>query len=199
MTRAALRSFRAIAAALLGPRARPEVPAPEAAAAAAPGAEDAGAGRFGGADVLEALALKVMHSHLRNRHQRLGPPPSTFGNLDPDQARLLLRAAIAGAQADGRIGPQEERRIGRAAELLGIAEEEWRQALPEAVREPAALEALLRQVRDPHIASLFYAVSLLVLDRHSPVNRPYLSYLAARLRLPADTVTRLHGQFGFAS
>lgn len=188
------RSFRPIVATLLGREAPPETPATEAAAApeAEPGA------RFGGPEVLGPLALKVMHSHLRNRHQRLGPPPSAFGSLGPEQARLLLQAAIAAAQADGRVGPQEERRLGRAAEILGVPEAE-RQAALAAAREPVALEALLRQVRDPHAASLLYAASLIVVDRHSPVNRAYLRYLAARLRLPADIVTRLHGQFGFAS
>jgi uncharacterized membrane protein YebE (DUF533 family) len=190
----ARRAFHAILGSLLGRAAPPEGSAEAAAATADPGAAE----RFGGMPVLEVLALKVMHSHLRNRHQRLGPPPSAFGSVDAEQAALLLRAAIAAAQADGRVGPQEERRIGRAAEILGMPEAE-RRDLAGRTREPVALEPLLRQVHDPHTASLFYAASLLVVDRHSPVNRAYLHYLAARLRLPADTLTRLHGQFGFTS
>jgi len=62
---------------------------------------------------------------------------------------------------------------------------------------PAPLEPLLRQVRDPHVASLFYAASLAAVDKHNEINRAYLGYLAARLRLPEDTLARLHSQFGF--
>ena len=65
------------------------------------------------------------------------------------------------------------------------------------MRKPVPLEVLLRDVRDPHLASLFYAASLLAIDKHSEVNRAYLHYLATRLRLPDAALTRMHGQYGF--
>ena len=67
-----------------------------------------------------------------------------------------------------------------------------------AIKRPRAIETLLREVRDPHMASLFYAASLAAVDKHDEVNRAYLAYLAARLKLPPEVLTRLHSQFGFA-
>ena len=67
-----------------------------------------------------------------------------------------------------------------------------------AIRKPLPLEVLLRDVRDPHLASLVYAASLLAIDKHGDINRAYLHYLATRLRLPQAVLERLHSQYGYA-
>ncbi|MGI4951563.1 MAG: DUF533 domain-containing protein [Janthinobacterium lividum] len=144
---------------------------------------------------LEVLASKIVFSHLRNRQQLLGPPPTALGHLDQVEAELLIRAAIAAAQANGRFSEDSERTLRGAlsANGLQVAEQGFVAA---ALRSPVPLDTLLSQVASPHIASLFYAASLLAIDKHDPVNRAYLAFVAARLRLSADTLARLHSQYG---
>ncbi len=145
---------------------------------------------------LDVLAAKVVFSHLRNRQQKLGPPPTAFGHLDGAQTDLLVRAMVAAVAANGPINDANERALRAALSAFGL-QPEAHGFVADAMRRPAPLEALLPQVRDPHVASLFYAASLAAVDKHDEVNRAYLGYLAARLRLPADTLARLHSQFGF--
>lgn len=147
---------------------------------------------------LDVLAAKVVFSHLRNRQQKLGPPPTAFGHLDTPQTELLIRAMVAAVGAAGPIGEAGERGLRAALATFGL-QTEAQGFVADALQHPAPLEGLLRQVRDPHVASLFYAASLAAADKHGEVGRAYLGYLAARLRLPADALARLHSQFGFAA
>lgn len=147
---------------------------------------------------LDVLAAKVMFSHLRNRQQLLGPPPTAFGHLDESQAELLIRATVAAVLASGPFDEAKERQLRGALSSFGL-QVEARGFIADAIKRPVPLDVLLRSVRDPHIASLFYAASLAATDKHDEVNRAYLNYLATRLKLPQDTLLRLHSQFGFGA
>jgi uncharacterized membrane protein YebE (DUF533 family) len=146
---------------------------------------------------LDVLAVKLAFSHLRNRQQLLGPPPTTLGHLDQNQAELLIRAAVAAAMADGQLDPNEERMLRSSLSTLElqIGEPGF---ITAAIRKPLPLDVLLRDVRDPHLASLVYAASLMAIDKHGEINRAYLHYLAMRLRLPGPVLERLHSQYGYA-
>jgi uncharacterized membrane protein YebE (DUF533 family) len=147
---------------------------------------------------LDVLAVKLAYSHLRNRQQLLGPPPTSLGHLDQNQAELLIRAAVAAAMADGHLDGNEERMLRSSLSTLEsqVGEENF---ITTAIRKPLPLEVLLRDVRDPHLASLVYAASLLAIDKHGDINRAYLHYLAMRLRLPPAVLDRLHSQYGYAA
>ncbi len=147
---------------------------------------------------LDVLAGKILFAHLRNRQQMLGPPPTAFGQLDEGQTELLIRAAISAAYADGSLTDAEERQL-RGALSASALHASGRNFVDDAIRSPVPLEMLLREVRDVHVASLFYAASLLAIDKHDDVNRAYLLYLARRLSLPDDVLERLHSQHGFAA
>lgn len=163
--------------------------APEAAPAEETGLRDA---------PLEVLAVKLAFSHLRNRQQLLGPPPTTLGHLDQNQAELLIRAAITAAMADGHLDENEERMLRASLSSLELQAGEPG-FITAAIRRPVPLEVLLRDVRDPHLASLVYAASLMAIDKHGEINRAYLHYLALRLRLPPPVLERLHSQYGYAA
>lgn len=147
---------------------------------------------------LDVLAAKVMFSHLRNRQQLLGPPPTAFGHLDESQTELLIRATVAAVLASGPFDEANERQLRGALSSFGL-QAEARGFIADAIKRPVPLDVLLRSVRDPHIASLFYAASLAAADKHDEVNRAYLNYLATRLKLPQDTLLRMHSQFGFGT
>lgn len=147
---------------------------------------------------LDVLAAKLAYSHLRNRQQLLGPPPTSLGHLDQNQAELLIRAAVAAAMADGHLDDNEERMLRSS---LSSLESQAGEAgfITAALRKPLPLEVVLRDVRDPHLASLVYAASLMAIDKHGDINRAYLHYLAMRLRLPPAVLDRLHSQYGYAA
>jgi uncharacterized membrane protein YebE (DUF533 family) len=75
------------------------------------------------------------------------------------------------------------------------AEEAERRLLPRVLAEPRALAPLLRDVQAARLGAHAYAASRLALDPRSPVNRAYLDYLAARLRLPAQVVNSLSRRY----
>lgn len=141
------------------------------------------------------LASQVLLGHLQNRHQLLDPPPSDLHDLEAADAVLLVRAMIAAAHADGALDGQERGRIAGALNTTVLDEGE-RRRLDGLLEEPQCLEALLRQVATPKMASRFYAVSLAAVDKDSSVNLAYLRYLALRLGLPADMVVRLNLRMG---
>lgn len=146
---------------------------------------------------LGVLAGKVLYDHIRNKQQLMGPPPTALGHVDRNQAEVLIRAAVASATADGHLGEPEERNLRASLATLEaqIGEPGF---ISLAIKRPTPLETLLKEVRDAHMASLFYAASLLAIDKHNATNRSYLRFLAMRLRLPPDVLARLHSQYGLA-
>ena len=145
---------------------------------------------------LHVLAAKVLFSHLRNRQQKLGPPPTAFGHVDQDQSELLVRAMIAASAASGRIDATKERRLRGALSTFGLAPDAPG-FLEDALARPVPMDALLADVHDAHVGSLLYAAVLAGVDKHAAVNRAYLAYLAERLKLPEDVLARLHAQYGY--
>lgn len=146
---------------------------------------------------LDMLAAKILFSHARNRQQLLGPPPTAFGQLDAPQIELLAAATVVAAEAGGPLTDSAERQLRSRLSSAGLLGDDA-EALARLLRAPPAIDTLLRQVRDPHVASLFYAASVLGADRHDPSGQAWLHYLASRLRLPAATLERLHSQYGAA-
>lgn len=146
---------------------------------------------------IEVLTAKILFSHARNRQQLLGPPPTALGHLDDRRTELLIQAAILAARASGPFDDDAERRLRGVLSSVGLQSTDPG-FLARALAEPVGLDAILHQVRDAHVVSLVYAASLLGADRHDEAGQAWLRYLALRMKIPADTLVRLHSQFGAA-
>jgi uncharacterized membrane protein YebE (DUF533 family) len=122
------------------------------------------------------------------------PPPQREAGGD-SLARLLLRAMIAAARADGKLDGGERRRLfDRIARLdLGDAE---RADLFAEIEKPIGLDEIATGVRSPEQAAEVYAASLLAIEIDTPAERAYLSLLAARLGLADELVASLHREAG---
>lgn len=118
-------------------------------------------------------------------------PAEAAAMTSEDTARLVLRAMISAAKADGRIDGQEMARIMGEADKDGITDAE-RQFLLEEMARPVDIAALAAAVPSPVVGAEVYAASLLAVTVDTEAERAYLRDLAAALRLDGATVARLH-------
>jgi len=110
-------------------------------------------------------------------------------------ARLILRAMINAAKADGQIdGGEMQRIVGKLEE--GGADDEARAFVLSEMQRPADLDGLVAEVRSPEVAVGIYGASLLAIEVDTPAERDYLRRLAERLSLDAAAVQRVHAALG---
>lgn len=137
------------------------------------GAAAAGAKNMGG--LMEAL---------------IGATP--VGEIAEQNARLMIRAMIQAAKADGQIDAAEREII--LSHLSDASDEEI--AFVEAEFDaPADPVALAQGVADTAKAQV-YSTSLMVMTVDTDAERIYLRNLAGALHLDAATVAQLHKQMG---
>lgn len=124
------------------------------------------------------------------------PVPETAEEVER-MSRLVLRAMIQAAKADGKIDPGEIERI------TGMLDD----GNPEGAREardfvlaemggPADPASLAREVRSPVEAAEVYAAALMSIEVDSDAERDFLARLAREMGLPPETVAKLHGSVG---
>ncbi|MDJ0893913.1 MAG: tellurite resistance TerB family protein [Alphaproteobacteria bacterium] len=176
---------------------------------------------YGGAAALGALALKAYQNYQGGQQapqsaasaptapiaapQATGFPaelPPAGSKFLPDTAPArdgkpfelaLVMAMIAAANADGHIGPDEQRLIfERVGELPLDAEE--KAFVFDALASPPSLQDIAGLAEGPEQAAELYLVSRLAIDPDHPMEKAYLEALASRLSLPADLVSHLESQ-----
>lgn len=115
-----------------------------------------------------------------------------------ETAKLLVRAMISAAKADGAIdGAEIERIMGKLGEIgTGDAE---RTFVMDEMRRPLDLDGLVRDVKDPEVAAQVYTASLLAIKVDTPAEEEYLRKLAAGLGLDAATVAGVRDALGVES
>jgi uncharacterized membrane protein YebE (DUF533 family) len=105
----------------------------------------------------------------------------------------LVMAMIAAANADGHIGPEEQRFIfDRVGELPLDAED--KAFVFDALASPPSLRVITGLAQGPEQAAELYLVSRLAIDPDHPMEKAYLEALASRLSLPGDLVDHLESQ-----
>ena len=122
-------------------------------------------------------------------------PEEAQAVTDPAAERLVLRAMISAAKADGQIDKQEMQAIAGQLGGEGVTEAE-RQFVIDEMTRPLDLASLAAEVQSPAVAAEVYAASLLAIDIDTEEERQYLRDLARALGLDAGTVQRLHEMTG---
>lgn len=148
--------------------------------------------------ILGAMAVKALQGRATGAGGEAGLPQDQsvsaeqFQALaDPATQRVIVRAMISAAKADGRVDEQEMERIVGKIGTDGVTPEE-RQWVLEELRRPADLNALVAEVTNPIVAAEVYAASLLAIDVDTEAEVAYLARLARALRLDASAVAQLH-------
>ena len=109
------------------------------------------------------------------------------------RSRLLLRAIIAAAKADGHIDEAEQQKIVALMERLDLDEDAFT-LLQAELANPLDMAALAAEVDSPQIAAEVYMTSLLAVNSDQPEERRYLEELAQALGLEPDLVASLEDE-----
>lgn len=141
-----------------------------------------------------ALAEKILHGWLQNRHQVLMPLTLRLGQLRADDVEVLMRFAAASllvaAQADA------EERSAMISWLRSIeAIDESILIFEKALSAPSALSTLMERVRLRHLEAYAYAIATMAADLRTAPGRLYAEFVAAKLGLPPDAVRSINRRF----
>lgn len=165
-----------------------------------------GAARGGALAVLGTLALKAWREQQAQAGTSQGMAAGAAAKdeatdeeaeavTSPETERLVLRAMIGAAQADGRIDDAEMTRILGHLGREDATEAEIAEARAEAAK-PVDVEAIGRAVTRPEVGTEVYLAALLAVEVESEAERDYLRRLAAALKLEPALVRRLHRMTG---
>jgi len=105
--------------------------------------------------------------------------------------RVLVRAMIGGAKADGQIDEVEKRRIAAQLEALPM-DGDMKAFIAAEMERPLNLDEIVAGATCTETAAEIYAASLMAVDRSAPAEQGYLAMLAARLKLDPGLVEHLH-------
>lgn len=117
------------------------------------------------------------------------------GATTEDNARLMIRAMIQAARADGEIDADERQVI---LDALGDATEEEMQFVLDEMQAPVDPAALAADAAEGMGAQV-YAAALMAIVVDTTAEREFLARLAASLNLSPQTVARLHEAQGKAA
>lgn len=109
--------------------------------------------------------------------------------------KLIVRAMINAAKADGQLDQSEMDKIMGKAGEDGLTEEE-RQFIRDELNQPLNLNKLVSGVPNQIVATQIYAASLFALDIDTEAEKSYLRQLAQALNLDSDAVKKLHEMTG---
>ena len=117
-------------------------------------------------------------------------PPAT----DPqqEQAKVLVRAMVSAAKADGQISQEEQQSI---LQQIGDTSPEAIAFLRAEFSKPADVRELAWSV-PLGMEQQVYTISLVAIDRYTDREASYLRELAHGLRLAPDVCNQIHQRFG---
>lgn len=139
--------------------------------------------------VTQALAQKVMHGWLQNRHQTLVPLTLNMRVMTQTQ-RTLVASALAALLLAGR--PREaaqEQAAAMRAWLVGLgAEPPVVGAFDAAMQAPPPLDRVIEQARELDVPVFVFAAGLVASDPRFPASLLLCDVLQARFELPSAAV-----------
>ncbi|MBX9753009.1 MAG: tellurite resistance TerB family protein [Roseococcus sp.] len=110
------------------------------------------------------------------------PPAPPAASAEHAEARLMLRAMIAAARADGVVDRAERTAIAAQLDAAGLSAAERDQVLAD-FDAPATIEQLSDAARDPILRAQLYAAAFAAAGEISAGERAWLDRLALALKL----------------
>lgn len=122
-------------------------------------------------------------------------PPAPEPSAEQAEARLILRAMIAAAKADGALDREERQAIARQLDAAGLTGPERDQVLAEFDR-PATVEELAKSARDPMLAAQLYAAAFVAVGDITAAERAWLDRFAIALKLDGAARDKIEARLG---
>lgn len=125
-------------------------------------------------------------------------PPAQIelsASVETAEARLLLRAMIAAARADGAVDREERVTIATQLDAAGLTPAERDHVLGD-FDHPAEIEELARGARDPMLAAQLYAAAFGAAGELSAGERAWLDRLGMALRLDKTAIAAIERRLG---
>jgi hypothetical protein len=160
-----------------GPQPQPDPPAQRAPAKTPP--TEPSTDRFGRPG---APASRPVEPPRRLPEVTARPEPRPAPSAEHAEARLLLRAMIAAARADGVVDRAERQAIAAQLDAAGLSAAERDQVLAD-FDKPATVEQLSDAARDPILRAQLYAAAFAAAGEISAEERAWLDRLALALKL----------------
>jgi uncharacterized membrane protein YebE (DUF533 family) len=161
-----------------------------------------GAVGYGGAAALGALGYRAYQNWQAGKQAGAVQGPSEGSRFLPETAPAsdgrpfelaLIMAMIAAANADGHIGPEEQRTIFEQVGQLSLDAED-KAFVFDTLGSPPSLQDVASLASGPEQAAEIYLASRLAIDPDHPAELAYLDALASRLSLPPGLVAHLESQ-----
>ena len=165
-----------------------------------------GAARGGALAVLGTLALGALKSAQARAAasqpgqggELIAAPHEIAAVTGPAAEKLMVRAMISAAKADGQIDQAEMQKIIGKVGDEGVSPEEKAFVMAE-LSAPIDIDGLAAEAQGPAQAAEVYAASLIAINLDTEAERDYLRRLAQALRLDPATVAQLHQMTGAPS
>ena len=123
------------------------------------------------------------------------PPAEIRAVTGEDSEKLVLKAMISAAKADGNIDQTEMQKIIGKISTDDVTPAEKQFVLDEMAR-PLDVGALAAEARNPAQAAQVYAASILSIDADTDAEKAYLRELAQALALDPAAVDQIHRMTG---
>ena len=146
---------------------------------------------------LAIAALRKAGQHPETLPRSLFEPESEedYAALEND-ARIIVRAMISAAKADGHIDNAEIKKIIGKLQEDGLTEEEKAFFIEEA-NKPLDIDEVVSLAGDrPDLAAQIYTASLLAIEVDTPAEQQYMQQLAERLGLDPRVTEHIHQFLG---
>ncbi len=158
------------------------------------GGKGASRGAIGGG-VMATLAMLAMSALKKSGQQTSQQPAAFYEEPTPEQlqqmdaeAKIIVRAMITAAKADGQIDREELQRIIGKLDDDGLTEEE-KMFFQKEAEAPLDLEGVVASAAGrPEMAAQIYAASLLAIEVDTAAEQQYLERLAQGLGLAPEAV-----------
>ena len=141
-----------------------------------------------------ALAQKLLHGWMQNRHQTLFPLVLNVRNMSPAEKKLIVDAMALALQAGESAGLAAGRAEAWLQSVGGDAQDVA--ALARARLVPHRLDEVAVALRAAGLAPQAYAAAVGTLSRRLTVNRRFHDYLAARLGLAEEVARGMNRRYG---
>lgn len=161
---------------------------------------------YGGAAALGALAHRAYQNWQAGQQAAAAKPvtaadvpqegspflPRTAGDGRPF-ALALIQSMIAAANADGHIGPEEQKQIFEAVNRAGLDAED-KAFIFDALQNPPSPLQIAAMANGPEQASELWLAARLAIDPDHPAEKAFLETLSKALNLPAGLAAHLEKQ-----